>query len=85
MVIAVLGATGQLGSELLELWGEAAVGRTREELDLSDPSTIEAAKPARAMRRSSSIDGISYRRTGKYVNPSIGARHCGGSPGVGIA
>ncbi len=42
MVIAVLGATGQLGSELLELWGEAAVGLTREELDLSDPSTIEA-------------------------------------------
>jgi len=42
MVIAVLGATGQLGSELLELWGERSVGLTRDQLDLSDPSTIEA-------------------------------------------
>ena len=46
MVIAVLGATGQLGSELLELWGEAAVGLTRDQLDLSDPSTIEATLDA---------------------------------------
>ena len=46
MVIAVLGATGQLGSELLSLWGERAVGLTRDQLDLCDPPTIETALEA---------------------------------------
>ncbi|MED5449040.1 MAG: dTDP-4-dehydrorhamnose reductase [Planctomycetota bacterium] len=42
MVIAVLGATGQLGSELLGLWGEDAVGLSRDRLDLLDPGTVDA-------------------------------------------
>ncbi|HCK54486.1 MAG TPA: dTDP-4-dehydrorhamnose reductase [Planctomycetaceae bacterium] len=42
MVIAVLGATGQLGSELLAVWGEDAVGLSRDRLDLQDPKTVDA-------------------------------------------
>ena len=50
MVIAVVGATGQLGSELLSLWGDRAVGLTRDQLDLADPSTVEAALEATGAR-----------------------------------
>lgn len=46
MVIAVVGASGQLGSELLSLWGDRAVGLTRDQLDLADPSTVDAALEA---------------------------------------
>ncbi len=45
-MIAVLGSTGQLGSELLSVWGESAIGLTRDQLDLSDPSTIESSLEA---------------------------------------
>ena len=41
MVIAVLGATGQLGSELLAVWGEDAGGLSRDRLDLQDPKTVD--------------------------------------------
>ena len=50
MVIAVVGATGQLGSELLSLWGDRAVGLTRDQLDLADPATVEAALEAPGAR-----------------------------------
>ena len=50
MVIAVVGATGQLGSELLSLWGDRAVGLTRDQLDLADPSTVEATLEATGAR-----------------------------------
>ena len=50
MVIAVVGATGQLGSELLSLWGDRAVGLTRDQLDLADPATVEAALEATGAR-----------------------------------
>ena len=46
MVIAVLGATGQLGSELLSLWGEGAVGLTRDQLDLATVSDFETVLEA---------------------------------------
>jgi len=46
MVIAVLGATGQLGSELLSLWGEDAVGLTRDQLDLATVSDFETVLEA---------------------------------------
>ena len=43
MVIAVVGATGQLGSELLRLGVDGAVGVPRVRLHLADPAPGEAA------------------------------------------
>ena len=43
MRIAVVGATGQLGSELLSLWGDRAVGLSREQLDLTRPESLDEA------------------------------------------
>ena len=41
MRAAVIGASGQLGSELVTLWGEdRAVGLGRDRIDLADPDTI---------------------------------------------
>lgn len=41
MRIAIVGATGQLGSELLSLWGDRAVGLSRDQLDLTRPEGLE--------------------------------------------
>ena len=39
--IAVIGAHGQLGSDLMRLWGERAVPLTHADVEISDPASIE--------------------------------------------
>ena len=52
MRIAIVGATGQLGSELLSLWGDRAVGLSRDQLDLTRPEGLEEVlESSRADRR----------------------------------
>jgi dTDP-4-dehydrorhamnose reductase len=41
--IAVIGAHGQLGSELLRLWGDRAAALTHADIEITDPVSIAAA------------------------------------------
>lgn len=41
MRIAVIGSTGQLGTDLLALWGDQAVGISHEEIELSRQESVE--------------------------------------------
>src|SRR5690606_12975816 len=44
--IAVIGAHGQLGSELLRLWGDRAAALTHAGIEITDPESIAAALDA---------------------------------------
>ncbi|MBX3440659.1 MAG: sugar nucleotide-binding protein, partial [Planctomycetaceae bacterium] len=46
MRIAVIGAHGQLGSDLLRVLGEQAAGLTHADIEISDAATIEPALDA---------------------------------------
>lgn len=46
MTIAVIGAHGQLGSDLIRLGGDDAFGLTHAELEITDPASIAAALDA---------------------------------------
>jgi len=39
--VAILGATGQLGSDLVETFGEDAIPLTRRDLDVTDPESFK--------------------------------------------
>lgn len=43
-MIAVLGANGQLGSDLVKVFGEEAIPLTHEDLDVTEPNTLEVIK-----------------------------------------
>ena len=42
MKVAIIGANGQLGSDLVEAFGEDAIPLTRRDLDVTDPECLEA-------------------------------------------
>lgn len=44
--IAIIGAHGQLGSDLLRLWGDRAAGLTHADIEITDPASIAAALDA---------------------------------------
>lgn len=46
--IAVIGAHGQLGSDLLRLWGNRAVALTHADIEITDPGSVAAALDAAA-------------------------------------
>jgi dTDP-4-dehydrorhamnose reductase len=46
MKIFVIGSRGQLGSELMRLWGDRAVGLTHEDIEIADAESVTAALDA---------------------------------------
>ena len=44
MKVAIIGATGQLGSDLVEAFGEEAIPLTRRDLDVTDPESVKILK-----------------------------------------
>ena len=43
MRVAVIGSTGQLGQDLMRVFGEEAVGFAHEDLDVTDEESVVAA------------------------------------------
>jgi dTDP-4-dehydrorhamnose reductase len=39
--VAILGATGQLGSDLVKVFGEGAIPLTHRDLDVTDPESVK--------------------------------------------
>ena len=43
MKVAIIGSTGQLGQDLMRVFGEKAVGFAHEDLDVTDEASVESA------------------------------------------
>ncbi|NQE04664.1 hypothetical protein C5S32_02225 [ANME-1 cluster archaeon GoMg1] len=44
MKVAILGTNGQLGSDLVETFGEEAIPLTHRDMDVTDPESVKILK-----------------------------------------
>jgi dTDP-4-dehydrorhamnose reductase len=68
--LAVLGSTGQLGQDLLQVFGEEAVGLSHQDLDVSDG--VGLASTIRSLRPDWVINTAAYHRVDDCeINPTL--------------